>query len=83
MGRKKMKVRYNKKFIRFVEIQEDLIEVRNKKGDYLGTIRYAPKWKKFAFNPDKDTYFDSICLIGISDKLREMDLIKRDNKNEI
>jgi hypothetical protein len=49
--------------------QLNTYDVFNHKGDYLGFISFNNKWKRFVFNPDKDTFYDSKCLVQIANEL--------------
>lgn len=44
-----------------------IVDVTNKNGIYLGTIRFYPQWRQFIFAPDERTVFNTDCLTQIAD----------------
>ena len=50
-----------------------VVDIESKKGDELGVLRYDHYWRKFVFEPKHATYYDTICLMEISNYLKEMD----------
>lgn len=55
------------KFLEFVRSGDEFI-VRNKLYNLtLGRIYFFSKWRKFVFEPERDTFYDVSCLGDVVD----------------
>jgi len=46
-------------------------------GQFLGVIKWNGAWRQYCFYPDKETYWSSSCMQGITDFLMEITQIQR------
>ena len=65
------------KYLNFIKqdvpTKTSLYKVENKSGEYLGTIRFWPAWRKYIFIPrSSDLIFDSSCLSDITVELNNL-----------
>ena len=70
-----MKTRYE--FIRFEEVEKKPKTsvyhcLRNSSGDVLGEVKWYGPWRQYCFYPAFSTVFNSGCLDGIVDFLRQL-----------
>jgi len=74
------------KWIRVVEAgnspsgKTKIFHVINKESlDLLGVIKWNGGWRKYAFYPNSDTYYEEDCLNNISEFLEELKTERRLN----
>lgn len=66
-----------KGFIKFKDGLHGEIFVYNHKDEFLGYLIFNKRWKKWVFDVDSDTFYDSKCLDVISEKLKQINKQKR------
>jgi hypothetical protein len=54
-----------------------VVHVRAKRsGDYIGEIRWFPRWRQYCFFPEPTTVFSAGCMRDIIDYMEDLDLSK-------
>lgn len=58
------------RFIKIAQTHKNEYMVLTKKGDmFLGDIKYFKQWHKFVFEPEYETFYDTLCMIEIGEYL--------------
>lgn len=60
-----------------------IFTVMSSSGDYLGTIKWFGRWRKYCFFPGRDTIFDDKCLAEITTYCIDATLQHKEKKKEI
>ena len=51
---------------------DKVYDIINKNREELGKVYYYSRWRKYVFEPIADTFYDSKCLLEISDLIKEL-----------
>lgn len=79
------------KYLNFTQISDTgktkLIGVGNNSGEKLGMIRWKPGWRRYAFEPNEGTIFDSSCMKEIVEFIDSLmderkNILNKNNKND-
>ena len=66
--------------IEIVPAQPGIWNIKNKKGVYLGFIRWDHIWKCHVYEALDRTHYDKSCMKMITEKLENLDLQKEEQK---
>jgi hypothetical protein len=58
--------------LKFKYIYRRGVEVYNRRGDWLGSIRYQGEWEEYVWSQQTDIIMSADCLKQIVNKLTEM-----------
>jgi hypothetical protein len=47
---------------------------------HIGVVQWAPNFRKYAFYPFHDTYYDANCLEDIAEFVREQTVIRKEQR---